>query len=127
VCNVTPQELQDAREVATVVSVQNRYNLADRSAEEVLKVCDAQGLAFLPWFPLATGELAQPGGRLDDVAHAHDATPAQVALSWLLAHSRVMVPIPGTSSVEHFDENLGAASPELSDAEMTSLDALASS
>jgi pyridoxine 4-dehydrogenase len=125
VCNVTVEELEAAREVASIVSVQNLYNLADRSSESVLEVCERDGLAFLPWFPLATGELTRPGGRLDQIASAHRASPAQVALAWLLAHSPAMVPIPGTSSVDHFDENLGAEALELSPEEIASLDSIA--
>jgi aryl-alcohol dehydrogenase-like predicted oxidoreductase len=102
--------------------VQNRYNIADRSSEEVLVACQGQGLAFLPWFPLATGDLTRPGGPLDEIASVHDATPSQVALAWLLGHSPVMVPIPGTSSIDHFEENLGATELELTDAELDSLE-----
>jgi pyridoxine 4-dehydrogenase len=89
-----------------VVTVQNRYNLTDRSSEDVLEACEEAGIGFIPWFPLATGDLAEDGGTLDEVAHAHDATPAQVALAWLLARSSVMLPIPGTSSVEHLEQNV---------------------
>ncbi len=124
VSNVSGEHLERARQVATIVSVQNRYNLADRSAEDVLEECEAQGLGFLPWFPLATGELAKPGGELDEIAHTHGATPAQVALAWLLHRSPVTLPIPGTSSISHFDENLEAARLELSDADMETLTGL---
>jgi aryl-alcohol dehydrogenase-like predicted oxidoreductase len=124
-CNVTVEELDRARAIVPVVSVQNRYNIADRESEDVLQACERDDLGFLPWFPLATGDLARPGGALDDVARAHNATPAQVALAWLLHHSPVMIPIPGTSSVEHLEENLGAARIELSDDEMEVLDGLA--
>lgn len=123
-CNVTGEELERAQQIAPVVSVQNRYNLADRDSEDVLEACAEQGLGFLPWYPLATGDLTQPGGALDEVAHAHSATPAQVALAWLLSHSNVMLPIPGTSSIAHFEENLQAAELELSPEEMTALDEL---
>ena len=122
VCNVGAEELDRARQVAPIVSVQNRYNLTDRHSEEVLQACEADGLAFLPWFPLATGDLAKPGGPLDEIAAAHDAMPAQVALAWLLAHSPVMLPIPGTSSIAHFEENLEAAELELSEEELEALD-----
>jgi aryl-alcohol dehydrogenase-like predicted oxidoreductase len=122
---VTVEELDRARAIVPVVSVQNRYNIADRESEDVLQACERDDLGFLPWFPLATGDLARPGGALDDVARAHNATPAQVALAWLLHHSPVMIPIPGTSSVEHLEENLGAARIELSDDEMEVLDGLA--
>jgi pyridoxine 4-dehydrogenase len=121
VSNVSGEDLQRAQQVATVVSVQNRFNLADRSSEELLETCEEQGLGFLPWFPLATGELAKSGGPLDEIASAHGATPAQAALAWLLHRSPVTLPIPGTSSIAHFDENLEATRLELSDAEMETL------
>jgi pyridoxine 4-dehydrogenase len=121
VCNVGGEDLDRARQIAPIVSVQNRYNLTDRHSEEVLQVCEQDGLAFLPWFPLATGDLAKPGGPLDEIAAAHDATPAQVALAWLLARSPVMLPIPGTSSIAHFEENLEAAELELSEEELDAL------
>jgi pyridoxine 4-dehydrogenase len=123
-CNVSGEELERGRQVASVVSVQNRYNLTDRASEEVLEQCERDSLGFLPWFPLATGELARPGGRLDEIARAHDATVAQVALAWLLHRSPVMLPIPGTNSLAHFEENLGAAELELEDAELETLDEL---
>ncbi len=125
VSNVTAGELERAQQIVEVVSVQNRYNLTDRSSEEVLEVCERQQLGFLPWFPLATGDLANPGGTLDQIARAHRATPAQVALAWLLARSPVILPIPGTSRVAHFEENLEAAELELSDDELEAVDALA--
>jgi len=119
--NVGLEELERARDITPIVSVQNRYNLADRRSEEILERCQDLGLGFLPWFPLNTGNLAQPGGKLDEIARAHDATPAQVALAWLLQRSPVTLPIPGTSSIEHFDENLEAAQLELSDQAMEAL------
>jgi pyridoxine 4-dehydrogenase len=122
VCNVSAEELERAQQIATIVSVQNRYNLVDRSSEEVLQASEQAGLGFLPWFPLATGDLAKPGGPLDQVARAQGATPAQVALAWLLAHSPVMLPIPGTNSIAHFAENLEAAQLELTDEELATLD-----
>jgi aryl-alcohol dehydrogenase-like predicted oxidoreductase len=121
VSNVSGEQLERARQIAPIASVQNRYNLADRSSEEVLAECERAGLGFLPWFPLATGDLATSGGPLDEVAKANDATPAQVALAWLLQRSPVMLPIPGTSSIAHFEENLEAAELELSDQEMEAL------
>jgi pyridoxine 4-dehydrogenase len=124
VSNVSGEALERAQQVATIVSVQNRFNLADRSSEDLLDAAEAQGLAFLPWFPLATGELAKAGGPLEEIARAHDATPAQVALAWLLQRSPVTLPIPGTSSIAHFDENLEASRLELSDAEMETLTGL---
>jgi pyridoxine 4-dehydrogenase len=108
VSNVSEEELERARAVVDVVTVQNRYNLADRASEGVLDACEPAGIGFIPWFPLATGDLARPGGPLDELARAHDATPSQLALAWLLARSPNMLPIPGTSSIEHFEENLTA-------------------
>jgi aryl-alcohol dehydrogenase-like predicted oxidoreductase len=124
-CNVNVEEFERAQQVATIVSVQNRYNLAERRSEDVLEACQQADLAFLPWFPLGTGKLAREGGPLDEVARSHSATPAQVALAWLLQHSPVMLPIPGTSSVAHFEENLEALGLELSEEELERLDGLA--
>ena len=121
VSNVGGEELERARAIVEIVSVQNRYNLSDRSSEEVLGVCERDGLGFVPFFPLATGNLARSGGMLDQVGRAHGATPAQVALAWLIGHSPVILPIPGTSSIEHFEENLQAAQLELSDSEAEAL------
>ena len=108
VSNVSVAQLRRARQVVDVVTVQNRYNVADRASEDLLQACEADGIGFIPWFPLATGDLARPGGPLAEVARAHDATPGQAALAWLLARSPVMLPIPGTSSIEHLDENMAA-------------------
>jgi pyridoxine 4-dehydrogenase len=119
--NVDARQLAAAREIVTVVSVQNRYNLADRHSESVLEVCERSGIAFLPWFPLALGELARSAGRLGQVARSRGATPAQVALAWLLRGSPVMLPIPGTSSVAHVEENIAAAGFELTDGEFADL------
>jgi pyridoxine 4-dehydrogenase len=121
ISNVSLDELHRARGIVEVVTVQNRYNLEDRASEDVLEACEEAGIGFIPWFPLATGRLAEPGGPLDQAAREHDATPAQVALAWLLARSPVMLPIPGTSSVEHFDENLAAARIDLSDDELAAI------
>jgi pyridoxine 4-dehydrogenase len=115
--NVSVDELHRAQELVPVVSVQNRYNLADRSSEDVLDECDRQGIAFFPWWPLAVGNLAKRGGPLDEIARVHDATPAQVAVAWLLARSPIVVAIPGTASVEHLEENVAAAEIELTDDE----------
>jgi aryl-alcohol dehydrogenase-like predicted oxidoreductase len=123
-CNVSVEELERAQQVARIVSVQNRYNVADRRSEDVLEACQQADLPFLPWFPLGTGKLARAGGPLEEVARAHSATPAQVALAWLLQHSPVMLPIPGTSSIRHFEENLKASELELSDEELEQLDGL---
>jgi len=114
ISNVTVEELEQARGIVEIVTVQNRYNLEDRDSEDVLERCEELGIGFIPWFPLATGRLAGSGGALDRIAREHDATPAQVALAWLLARSPVMLPIPGTSSVEHLEENVAATRIELS-------------
>jgi pyridoxine 4-dehydrogenase len=108
VSNVSAEELEGARAVVDVVTVQNRYNLVDRRSEDVLEVCERDGIGFLPWFPLATGDLARPGGPVDELASAHEATPGQLALAWLLARSPVMLPIPGTASIDHLEENVAA-------------------
>src|SRR5215211_4413055 len=121
ISNVSVDELHEARGIVEVVTVQNRFSLEDRASEDVLDVCEEAGIGFIPWFPLATGRLADPGGPLERIAADHDATPAQIALAWLLARSPVMLPIPGTSSVEHFEENLGAARIELSDDELAEI------
>jgi len=114
-------ELEEARKVAEIVSVQNLFNLSDRSAEPLLEHAEAEGIAFIPWFPLATGQLSRPGGPLDELAQQHDATPSQLALAWLLRRSPVMLPIPGTSSVAHLEDNVAAARLELSDDEFAAL------
>ena len=119
--NVGVEQLARAQEIVPVVSVQNRYNVADRRSEDVLAACGAQGIAFFPWWPLAVGDLAEPGGPLDGLARAHGATPGQVALAWLLARSPVVCPIPGTASLAHLEENMGAASLELTAEELASL------
>ncbi|CAN5518318.1 aldo/keto reductase [soil metagenome] len=125
VSNVTVEQLAQARSIVDVVTVQNRFNLTDRSSADVLAVCERDGLGFFPWFPLAAGDLAQPGGHVDEIAAHHDATPGQVALAWLLRRSAVMLPIPGTGSVEHLEENVAAAALELSDDELEQLEAAA--
>jgi pyridoxine 4-dehydrogenase len=121
VSNVSVEQLRTARAIVPVVSVQNRFNLSDRSSEDVLEACEAEGLGFIPWFPLSAGSLAQPGGQLAEIAERHDATPLQVAIAWLLARSKVMLPIPGTGSVEHLEQNVAAAQLELSADEVRSL------
>ncbi|MBQ1050294.1 aldo/keto reductase [Micromonospora sp. C51] len=120
---VTVDQIEAARRIVPIVSVQNLYNLANRDAEDVLDHCERHDLAFIPWFPIATGDLARPGGPLDAVAAEHDATPAQLALAWLLRRSPVMLPIPGTSSVAHLEENVAAAQVKLTDAEYERLSA----
>jgi pyridoxine 4-dehydrogenase len=119
--NVSVEELDRARAIVEVVTVQNRYSVEDRRSEEVLEACEQAEIGFIPWFPLATGRLAEPGGPLDRLAREHDATPAQIALAWLLARSPVMLPIPGTSSVEHLEENVAALDVELSPEEVAEI------
>lgn len=121
VSNVDARQLAQAREVATIVSVQNRYNLVDRHSEGVLEVCEREGVAFIPWFPLGFGDLTRGGGRLADVAATKGATQAQVAIAWLLRRSPAMLPIPGTSSLGHLEENVAAASLKLTDTEFAEL------
>jgi aryl-alcohol dehydrogenase-like predicted oxidoreductase len=123
--NVTPEQLKTAQSIVPIASIQNRYNLTDRENESVLKASEEAGIAFIPWFPLATGDLAKPGSQLDTIAKSHDAAPSQIALAWLLRHSSAMLPIPGTSSVAHLEENMAAARIELSDDEYKQIDALA--
>ena len=119
--NVGVGQLMVALDILPIVSVQNRYNLTDRSSEAVLETCEREGIAFIPWYPLATGKLALPGGPLDEIAARHDATPSQVALAWLLAKSPVMLSIPGTSSVEHLEENVAATDLRLTGEEIAAL------
>jgi pyridoxine 4-dehydrogenase len=116
------EEVAAARAIVPVVSVQNRYSLADRAWEDVLDYCEHQGLGFLPWFPLAAGRLTEAGGALVEIGRRHGATPAQVALAWLLRRSPVMLPIPGTSSVAHLEENVAAAALRLDDEEFEAVD-----
>jgi pyridoxine 4-dehydrogenase len=118
---VSVEEIKAAQEVFEVTTVQNLYNLSTRQSEDVLDYCEEQGIGFIPWFPLAAGELAKPGGPVAEIAEAHGATTGQVALAWLLARSPVMLPIPGTGSVEHLEENVAAAELELSDEEIARL------
>jgi pyridoxine 4-dehydrogenase len=118
---VNTDQLEAAQKVATIVSVQNMYNITVRTAEPVLEACEAQGIGFIPWFPLAAGPLAAPGGPLQRIADDHHATPSQLALAWLLKRSPVMLPIPGTSKVAHLEENVAAAEIELSDEEFETL------
>jgi aryl-alcohol dehydrogenase-like predicted oxidoreductase len=118
---VSVEEIEAALGFFHVATVQNLYNLANRRSEDVLDYCETQGIGFIPWFPLAAGRLAEPGGAVAEIAAAHDATPGQVALAWLLARSSVTLPIPGTSSVEHLEENVAAAELELTDDEVARL------
>lgn len=118
---VTVEEIEAASRVFKVATVQNRYNLGDRASEKALDYCDAHGIGFIPWYPLAAGDLSTPGGALDRVAAAHKATPGQIALAWLLKRSPVILPIPGTSRVAHLEENVAAADIALSAAEFAEL------
>ena len=122
---VTVEEIRAAREVIDVVSVQNLYNVANRQSEDVLTYCEQEGIAFIPWFPVAAGDLARPGGVLDVLARDTGATPAQLALAWLLRRSRVMLPIPGTGSVAHLEENCAAATVSLTQEQYDALTAAA--
>jgi pyridoxine 4-dehydrogenase len=125
VSEVSVDQLKAAREIVDVVSVQNLYNLTNRQSQDVLDYATAEGIAFIPWFPIATGDLAAPDSPVADIARELEATPSQVALAWLLQTSPVVLPIPGTKSVEHLTENLGAAGLTLSAEDMARLDALA--
>src|SRR4051794_18673686 len=118
---VTVAEIEQARAILPIVTVQNLYNLANRQSEEVLDHCEREGIGFIPWFPVAAGDLARPGGVLDEIAKEHDATHAQLALAWLLKRSPVMLPIPGTGSVAHVEENCAAADVQLTDDEYEAL------
>ena len=118
---VSVEQIERARKVIEVVSVQNLYNLSNRQSEAVLDYCDKNGIGFIPWFPVANGELARPGGPLDQLTHKLNATVAQIALAWLLKRSPVMLPIPGTSSVKHLEENTGAGAIKLSDEDFQTL------
>ena len=118
---VSVEQIQQARETAEIVSVQNLYNLSTRKSEDVLEYAERENLGFIPWFPMATGELARPGGPLDGIAKEHGASPSQLALAGLLRRSPVMLPIPGTSSVAHVEENLDAAQLTLTEAEFDAL------
>lgn len=119
---VSAKDIEAAAKVFPVATVQNRYNLADRAHEKALAYCEAHGIGFIPWYPLAAGDLAEEGGPLDAIARAHRATPSQIALAWILKRSPVMLPIPGTSKVAHLEENVAAAEVVLSDEEFAALD-----
>lgn len=120
---VSVEETEQARKVVPIATVQNLYNLTDRSSEDVVDHCTGEGIGFIPWYPIASGALARPGGPVDDVAKETGATPAQISLAWLLARSPVVMPIPGTSSVSHLEENCAAAMVELTDDQMKRLTA----
>jgi pyridoxine 4-dehydrogenase len=125
VSEVSVEELRAAREITEIVSVQNLYNLTNRKSQDVLDHATSEGIAFIPWFPIATGDLAKPDSPVAAIAEELDATPSQVALAWLLQKSPVILPIPGTKSVEHLTENMGAAQLTLSADDVARLDALA--
>jgi pyridoxine 4-dehydrogenase len=122
---VKPADIDRARQVVKIVSVQNLYNLGDRQHEDVLEYCEKEGLAFIPWYPVAAGKLARPGGKLDTIAKRHGATVAQLSIAWLLYRSPVMLPIPGTSSVAHLEENVKSAEIVLSDDELKEIEDVA--
>jgi pyridoxine 4-dehydrogenase len=119
---VNVEEIEAAAKVFPVATVQNRYNLVDRKSEDVLGYCERHNIGFIPWYPLAAGDLAKPGSVLDRIAHAHNAAPSQVALAWVLKRSPVMLPIPGTGKVAHLEENTAAVDITLSDEEFAQLD-----
>jgi len=123
---VNLEQLKHARSIVDVVSVQNRYSVSDRGSEDVLDYCEENGIAFIPWFPLAAGKLAAVDGLLGKLATKHKATPSQLALAWLLQRSPVMLPIPGTSRVDHLEENVAAAVIKLEDSELGQLNRAAS-
>ncbi len=119
---VSVPEIEKARKIVEIVSVQNEYNLTTRKSEEVLNYCEKHKLGFIPWFPVAAGKLAQPGGKLDQIAKRHKASVAQLSIAWLLHRSPVMLPIPGTSSVAHLEENLKSADLHLSESEWSEVE-----
>jgi len=123
VSNVTAEQLDEAREITDIVTVQNEYNLGNREDEAVLEACEEHGIGFIPWFPLGAGDLGDKEEVLEEIADAHDATRYQIGLAWLLEHSDVMLPIPGTSSIEHLEENVAASGIDLTDEEYERLSA----
>jgi aryl-alcohol dehydrogenase-like predicted oxidoreductase len=118
---VSIKDIQAAQKYFQVATVQNRYNLADRDSEDVLDFCEKNGIGFIPWYPLASGDLAKPGSRLESIAKKHGAAPSQIALAWLLRRSPNMLPIPGTSKVRHLEENVASVAINLSDADVAAL------
>jgi aryl-alcohol dehydrogenase-like predicted oxidoreductase len=124
---VKPNEIERARKTVEIVSIQNKYNLSDRAHEDTLRYCEKHNLGFIPWFPVAAGKLAASSGRLDSTAREHGATVAQLSLAWLLHRSKVMLPIPGTSSVKQLEENIAAADLQLADEEWQKLERAAQS
>ena len=125
--NVSVEELKRAEKLTPIVSVQNRYNMFDRESEPVLEQCSLEGLAFLPWRPVGGGEMSEGGGKLQQLANRYKATPTQIGLAWLLSHSPVMLPIAGTSKVDHLEENLGAVALDLAPSDLAELDRLGES
>jgi aryl-alcohol dehydrogenase-like predicted oxidoreductase len=123
---VKPKEIEAAQKIITVVTVQNQYNIGDRKHEDTLAYCEKHNIGFIPWFPVAAGKLAEPGGVLDATAKKYNATVAQIALAWLLHHSAVILPIPGTSKVNHLEENVGSASVQLTAEEWKAIEEVAS-
>jgi pyridoxine 4-dehydrogenase len=119
---VSPAQIDEAGKTAKIVSVQNQYNLSDRRHEKALQYCEKHNMAFIPWYPVAAGKLVQPGGRLGRAAKEHNASVVQLSLAWLLYHSPVLIPIPGTSSVKHLEENMAAAKVQLSGAEWKAIE-----
>ncbi|MDQ2959282.1 MAG: aldo/keto reductase, partial [Actinomycetota bacterium] len=126
VSEVSVDELKAAREIAEIATVQNLYNLTNRQSQAVLDYATAEGIGFIPWFPIAAGDLAKPGGAVDHVVKATGASPSQVALAWLLAISPVVLPIPGTSKVAHLEDNVAAAGVRLTDEQVAELSAAVS-
>jgi aryl-alcohol dehydrogenase-like predicted oxidoreductase len=114
---VKPDEVEQARKILPIVSVQNEYNIGERKSEPTLEYCKKEGLGFIPWFPIGAGDLVKPGGPLDSIAKRHDATISQLALAWLLHRSPVLLPIPGTSSIGHLEENSAAGELKLTEEE----------
>jgi aryl-alcohol dehydrogenase-like predicted oxidoreductase len=123
--NVNVEEIQAARKIVPVVTVQNRFNLTDRTSEPVLEYCESEGIGFIPWHPVDSGQLARPGGPLDSLATQHGISVAQLSLAWLLQRSPVMVPIPGTTSVAHLEENWAARALEIDKATLDAVEAAA--
>ncbi len=122
---VSVAEIEQARKVVEIVSVQNEYNIGNRKSEATLDYCEQHGIAFIPWYPVAAGKLAKPGGALDEAAKKHNATVSQLSLAWLLHRSPVMLPIPGTSSIEHLEENWASQKLELSNEEWGAIETAA--
>ncbi|GER90419.1 oxidoreductase [Dictyobacter vulcani] len=119
--NVSIPQLEQARKLTSIVTVQNRYNLTDRSSEDILDYCQRENIGFIPWFPLATGDLSRDQGHLAEIARQRHATPSQIALAWLLKRACVMLPIPGTASIKHLEENTSAAEIQLTDQEFQTI------